>query len=401
VILDLALAFGAGLLSFASTCVLPLVPAYIAYMGGRAIPQPGQPGTPPQLRLLFNALLFVAGFTTAFVALGASAALIAADLRALRPLLLQLAGVALVLIGVALLVFGRVPGLMREIRLDVAHRLPRVPWASYVVGLAFAIGWTPCVGPILAAILIRAGDRGTAGEGAILLAAYSMGLGVPFLAAAGFSGILTRALARVRGAYAAINAAAAIFLIAMGLLIFSNRLTLFNSYFPYIGLNTPFESLAAPSSPRPSTAVAGFLKPGSPAPDFSLKDTDGRTVSLGNLKGKPVLINFWATWCVPCRDELPLIAGAYRAHQDQGFVVVAINFGDESLETVQKYWRDNSLEPPPVLDPQGRASAAYGVALKSSGLPVSVFIARDGTVSRYWPYPLTSDDLNSELRRIL
>ena len=399
-ILDLALAFGAGLLSFASTCVLPLVPAYIAYMGGRSVTAFDEPGKRQQLRLLVNALLFVAGFTTAFVVLGASAGLIGADLRALRPFLLQLAGVALVLIGLALLIFGRIPGLMREKRLDVAHRLPRVPWASYVVGLAFAIGWTPCVGPILAAILIRAGDRGTAIDGAILLAAYSIGLGLPFLAAAAFSGVLTRALARVRGAFAAINAVAAIFLIAMGILIFSNRLTELNSYFPFIGLTTPFDSLVKPTSPSPSPG-AGFLKPGSKAPDFTLADTDGRTITLSGFKGRPVLVNFWATWCLPCREELPLITSAYRAHRDQGFAVVAINFGNESAETVQKYWRDNSLEPPPALDPQGTASAAYGVTLKSSGLPVSVFIARDGTVSRYLPYPLTTYDLNTELKNIL
>src|SRR6202171_2756143 len=159
-IVDLALAFLAGLLSFASTCVLPLVPAYVAYMGAAAT---GSETTfRQQLRVLGNAALFVAGFATAFVALGASFGLIGADLKAYRPLLLQIAGAALVLIGIALLVLGRITGLMGEERFDVAHRLPRAPWASYVIGLAFAIGWTPCVGPILAAILLRAGGSGTA-----------------------------------------------------------------------------------------------------------------------------------------------------------------------------------------------------------------------------------------------
>ena len=163
-IVDLALAFLAGLLSFASTCVLPLVPAYVTYMGAAAA------GTTmtlrQQLHVLGNAALFVAGFASAFVALGASFGLIGADLKAYRPLLLQVAGVALVLIGIALLALGRIPGLMGEKRFDIAHRLPRAPWASYVIGLAFAIGWTPCVGPILAAILLRAGSSGTAAQGA-------------------------------------------------------------------------------------------------------------------------------------------------------------------------------------------------------------------------------------------
>src|SRR5207253_4701308 len=202
-IVDLTLAFLAGLLSFASTCVLPLVPAYVTYMGAASA------GTTMTLRqhlgVLGNAALFVAGFGSAFVALGASFGLIGADLKAYRPLLLQVAGVALVLIGIALLTLGRIPGLMGEKRFDIAHRLPRAPWASYLIGLAFAIGWTPCVGPILAAILLRAGSSGTAAQGAVLLAVYSAGLGLPFLVAAGLSGMLTQVLSRIRGAYGILN----------------------------------------------------------------------------------------------------------------------------------------------------------------------------------------------------
>lgn len=396
-ILDLALAFLAGLLSFASTCVLPLVPAYIAYMGAAVA---GTPSTMrQQLTVLGNAALFVAGFATAFVALGASFGLIGADLRAYRPILLQIAGIALVLIGIALLAWGRIPGLMGEKRLDIAHRLPRTPWAAYVIGLAFAIGWTPCVGPILAAILLRAGSTGTAGQGALLLAAYSAGLGLPFLIAAGLSGVLTRLLARVRGAYAALNAVAAVFLIGMGVLIFSNRLTLFNDFFPVVAVTTPFDSHFRTGNPTP--AAHGAVQVGEPAPAFTLKDVDGQTISMASLKGHPVLVSFWATWCVPCRDELPLIRDEYLAHRNEGLAVVAIDYGDESSNTIQTFWKSMNLQPAPVLDPEGKAADAYGVALNSSGLPVSVLIARDGTVSSYEPFPLTSDYLDPALAKIL
>src|ERR1700736_2501847 len=128
----LALAFAGGLVSCASTCFLPLLPAYVTYMGGRAIALPDQNALSQQLRVLGNALLFIAGFATVFVAFGAAAGLIGADLRAYRPLLLQVAGLALVVMGVVLL--GGVPWLLRQFRVEVAHRLPRNPWASYVVG---------------------------------------------------------------------------------------------------------------------------------------------------------------------------------------------------------------------------------------------------------------------------
>ena len=396
-ILDLALAFLAGLLSFASTCVLPLVPAYIAYMGAAASGMPST--TRQQLTVLGNAALFVAGFTTAFVALGASFGLIGADLRAYRPVLLQIAGIALVLIGIALLAWGRIPGLMGEKRFDIAHRLPRTPWAAYVIGLAFAIGWTPCVGPILAAILLRAGSTGTAGQGALLLAVYSAGLGLPFLVAAGLSGMLTQLLARVRGAYAALNAVAAVFLIGMGVLIFSNRLTLFNDFFPVVAVTTPFDSRFSSGNPTP--APHGSVQVGKPAPDFTLTDVDGNTVAMSQLKGKPVLITFWATWCVPCRDELPLIRDAYLAHRNEGLAVVAIDFGNESRDTIRSFWKSMNLQPAPVLDPNGKASDAYGVALNTSGLPVSVLVARDGSVSSFQPFPLTRDYLDPALAKIL
>ena len=396
-ILDLALAFLAGLLSFASTCVLPLVPAYIAYMGAAAA---GTPSTmSQQLSVVGKAALFVAGFATAFVALGASFGLIGADLRAYRPVLLQIAGIALVLIGIALLFWGRIPGLMGEKRLDIAHRLPRTPWAAYVIGLAFAIGWTPCVGPILAAILLRAGSTGTAAQGALLLAVYSAGLGLPFLIAAGISGVLTRLLVRVRGAYAVLNAVAAVFLIGMGVLIFSNRLTLFNDFFPVVAVTTPFDAHFETGNPTP--AAHGSVQVGKTAPDFRLTDVDGHQVSLASLRGHPVLVSFWATWCVPCRDELPLIRDEYLAHRNEGLSVVAIDFGNESPDTIKVFWKSMNLQPVPVLDPEGKAADAYGVALSSSGLPVSVLIARDGTVSAYEPFPLTADYLDPALAKIL
>ena len=397
-ILDGALAFLAGLLSFASTCVLPLVPAYVTYMGATAAGTEASVGQ--QLKVLGNAALFVAGFATAFVALGASFGLIGADLRAYRPLLLEVAGIALVLIGIALLIWGRIPGLMREKRFDIAHRLPRTPWAAYLIGLAFAIGWTPCVGPILAAILLRAGSGGTAAQGALLLAFYSAGLGLPFLIAAGLSGMLTRLLARVRGAYAVLNAVAAVFLIGMGVLIFSNRLTLFNDYFPVLAVTTPFDSHFESANPTP--APRGTVQVGKPAPDFQLSDLEGKPVSLQQLRGRPVLITFWATWCVPCRDELPLIRDEYLAHRLEGLAVVAIDYGNESTDTIRAYWTSMELQPAPVLDPDGQASRRYGVTVTiSSGLPVSVLVARDGVVSSYEPFPLTRDYLDPALAKIL
>ncbi len=379
----LGIAFLGGLLSCISVCFLPLIPAYITYLGGRAAGPPGVPPVSQQLTVLGNALLFIAGFSTVFILFGAAAGLLGANLTQYRSILLKVAGIALIVMGVAMV--GLMPWLMREFHLDIAHRLPRTPWASYAVGMAFAVGWTPCVGPILAAILVIAADSATAAQGALLLAAYSAGMAIPLLVAAGIAGQLTRVVRNIYAAGRVLNSVAAVFLISMGLLIFSNRLTLLNSYLPYL--------------PDRITGN-GRVQVGLPAPAFTVTDLDGHRVSLAALKGRPVLINFWATWCTPCREELPMIESAYRAHRDQGFTVVAIDY-KESAGAVRKFWSDLKLEPAPFLDPDGRVADAYGVGLSSTGLPVSVFLARDGSVSAFAPFALDPDYLSKQLKAIL
>src|SRR3982075_88071 len=179
---DLGVAFLAGLVSCASACVLPMLPVFVAYMGGvAALPSGESSRSGRRFAVAVNAVLFVAGFSTAFVALGALAGLVGADLAPYRQPLVLASGVVFVICGIALL--GGVPWLQQEWRFQFAHRLPHGPLASYLIGLAFAIGWTPCVGPILAAVLVQAANSATAVRGALLLTAYSAGLGLPFVVA--------------------------------------------------------------------------------------------------------------------------------------------------------------------------------------------------------------------------
>jgi cytochrome c-type biogenesis protein len=176
-------AAAAGLLSFLSPCVLPLVPPYLTYIAGTTLEDLADGGPARARRDTFlAALLFVAGFTTVFVGLGATASVFGQVLRANLSLLSVLAGLAIVAMGLHFLGLFRLAFLYREKRLDVAK--PVGLWGAYVMGLAFAFGWTPCIGPILAAILTVAGAEGTVARGAGLLMVYSAGLGLPFLIAA-------------------------------------------------------------------------------------------------------------------------------------------------------------------------------------------------------------------------
>ncbi|MBR0697094.1 cytochrome c biogenesis CcdA family protein [Bradyrhizobium lablabi] len=174
----------AGLVSFLSPCVLPLVPPYLIYLTGTTIEQVNQGGTTQASKraVMTAALMFVLGFSTVFVALGASASFVGGLVRAWSSELAILAGIIIIIMGLHFLGVTRIGLLMREGRLTAPK--PVGLWGAYVMGLAFAFGWTPCIGPILAAILSIAAAEATMTKGAGLLAVYSAGLGIPFLLAA-------------------------------------------------------------------------------------------------------------------------------------------------------------------------------------------------------------------------
>jgi cytochrome c-type biogenesis protein len=174
----------AGMLSFLSPCVLPLVPPYLVYLTGTSLERFADAETEPRVRreTIAAALLFVLGFSTVFVALGASASVIGAVLRTYSSELAIVAGLGIVVMGLHFLGLTPIAFLMREKRLGMAK--PVGLWGAYLMGLAFAIGWTPCIGPILAAILAIAASEATVAKGAGMLAIYSLGLGVPFVVAA-------------------------------------------------------------------------------------------------------------------------------------------------------------------------------------------------------------------------
>ena len=180
----IAAALLAGLVSFLSPCVLPLVPPYLVFLTGTSIERfaDQEPETRVKRETVAAALLFVAGFTTVFVALGASASVVGSVVRAYSHPLGIIAGVAIIVMGLHFLGITPIAFLHRQKRLEVAK--PVGLWGAYVIGLAFAFGWTPCIGPILAAILAVAASEQTVARGAGLLAVYSLGLGIPFVVAA-------------------------------------------------------------------------------------------------------------------------------------------------------------------------------------------------------------------------
>ena len=190
----------AGLISFLSPCVLPLVPPYLCYMAGVSLDQ--LTGTTEERVarqfVMLSALGFVLGFATVFVSLGAAASAIGQLIRSHLDVLSLAGGVVVIIMGLHFLGAFHIPILARQMRMEPRNH-PAGPIGSYIMGLAFAFGWTPCIGPVLAAIIGVAGTEATVGRGALLLAAYSAGLGIPFLVAGFFAGPFMHFMRRFRG----------------------------------------------------------------------------------------------------------------------------------------------------------------------------------------------------------
>ncbi|MDO8977781.1 MAG: cytochrome c biogenesis protein CcdA [Afipia sp.] len=210
-------ALAAGVISFLSPCVLPLVPPYLIYLTGATIEHVAndEEQRASKRAVMLSALIFVLGFSTVFVALGASASLIGGWIRAWSAQLSIVAGIAIILMGLHFLGLTRIGFLMREGRLPIPK--PVGLWGAYVMGLAFAFGWTPCIGPILAAILSVAASETTVTKGAGLLAVYSAGLGIPFLIAAFMVERFSSVLARMKKHLATVERAMGVLMVIVGI----------------------------------------------------------------------------------------------------------------------------------------------------------------------------------------
>ena len=221
----LAAAFVAGLVSFLSPCILPLIPAYLSFMTGLTSAELSAAGR-PVARVMMPAALFVLGFSLVFVALGASASVLGQFLTQYRPVAEKIGGLFVVAFGVLMLGIVKVPWLYGEARAELSSSRAFGRASALAMGIAFAAGWTPCVGPILATILGMASATGSVARGALLLVAYSAGLAVPFLLVALLFDRAAPLLKWLNRHTLAVNRIAGVVLIIVGLLITTGRLAL-------------------------------------------------------------------------------------------------------------------------------------------------------------------------------
>jgi cytochrome c-type biogenesis protein len=320
-----AISFAAGILSFLSPCVLPLVPGYISLISGVSIDRLKE-GASSRRAVILNSLAFNAGLSVIFLILGTTAGLVGSAITS-NPWIRIIGGIVIIAFGLQLIGLLKITALYKDTRF-FSDEKPRGMLGSAALGIAFAAGWTPCIGPILGGIIGLAATSGGWRSGLVLSAFYSAGLAVPFLLTGlginqflGFYSNFRKHLHKV-------EVVSGIVLILVGLLVMTGQSTLlassrFMAWFPnaegWLKLKEPVSSSPAPA---PNTVFE-------PAPDVEFQTLAGKSFRLSELHGQVVLLNFWATYCIPCREEIPALNSLQHDLESQGLKVVGASLDDD------------------------------------------------------------------------
>jgi cytochrome c-type biogenesis protein len=372
--ITIGIAFIAGILSFLSPCVLPLVPGYISLMSGVSIDSLKEGGSGGNARraVILNSLAFNAGLSVIFLALGTTAGLVGASIIS-NPWVRGIGGVIIILFGLQLIGLLKISTLYKDTRF-FSNEKPRGALGSFTLGIAFAAGWTPCIGPILGGIIGLAAASGGWRSGLVLSAFYSAGLAIPFLVTGlginqflAFYGKFRRHLHKV-------EVVSGVVLIIVGLLVMTGQSTLLTSSRLAAWLpNAESWIKVKPAAPAPaSTTAAGNFEP---APDVQFQTLGGQEFRLGQLRGNVVLLNFWATWCIPCREEIPVLNEMQKELEARGLRVVGASLEDTAagVESYQNEVRKFEYQ---VLVGGDEAKAKFG----GTPLPTTYLIDRDGRI---------------------
>ncbi len=373
-----------GLFSFFSPCVLPLVPLYIGYLAGGTKEKDAQGKIYyPRKRVLVNTIFFVLGVSFAFFLLGFGFTAAGRFFSGNRLLFARIGGVLVILFGLYQLGVFRSKALSSEHRLPLRlNRLSMNPLTALIFGFTFSFAWTPCVGPALAGVLVMASSASSASTGYLLIGVYTVGFILPFLAVGLFTGTLLDLFRKYNKVVVYTVKIGGILMILMGIMMITGWMNGITGYLSDTTTPAASETQQESSSQPDSDAV--------PAPDFTLTDQNGQTHTLSDYKGKTVFLNFWATWCGPCKSEMPDIEKLYEEYgaNEEDLIVLGVvqpndgsnPFSREGTEDeIREFIDKGGYTYPTVMDETGEISASYGI----TAYPTTFMIDKDGNVYGY------------------
>lgn len=365
----IGVSFLAGILSFLSPCVLPLVPGYISLISGVSVDRLKE-GVDSRSAVILNSLAFNAGLSIIFVALGTTAGLVGAAIIS-NPWVRIIGGLVIIAFGLQLIGLLKIGALYKDTRF-FSNDKPRGMLGSMTLGFAFAAGWTPCIGPILGGIIGLAATSGGWKSGLVLSSCYSAGLAIPFLITGLGINTFLGFYSNFRKHLHKVEVVSGVILIMIGLLVMTNRVTvLASSWLASVIPNLESRlKLKEPQNAAPTVANANAPL----APDVQFAKLDGGTLKLTDLRGRVVVLNFWATWCIPCRSEIPALSSLEKALSSSGLTVVGVSW-DDTPQGIQDFQKELKQEYTVVLGGQD-----VGSQLPASPLPTTYIIDRQGHI---------------------
>ena len=423
-----------GLLSFFSPCVLPLLPLYIGYLsGGTAVK--GEDGRMhyKQSKVLLHTVFFVTGVSFAFFLLGLGVSAVGGFFHSYQAMFARTGGILVMLFGLYQMgIFGISSVLGKEHRLPFRlDRFAMSPVTALLMGFTFSFAWTPCVGPALTSVLLMAASAATKAQGFVLIGVYTMGFVLPFLFVGLFTTQLLELFKKYRGVVQYTVKIGGILMVLMGILMFTGKMNDVTGYLSRISGTQVSQTESMEESTVPEKAEAdnegGSTEPGTggserttaeeasgetaadarpviPAVDFELEDQYGNIHRLEDYRGKTIFLNFWATWCPPCKAEMPDIQKLYEKSSTEGedavivLGVAAPNMGQEgSEEEIAAFMEEKGYTYPVLMDTEGELFASYGIM----SFPTTFMIDRDGNVFGYVSGMLSADMMDSIVRQTL
>lgn len=407
-----------GLLSFFSPCVLPLIPVYIGYLSGgtKEYDEQGKIRY-NKVKVLVNTFFFVIGVSFAFFLLGFVMTGVGRFFSGNQLLFARIGGIIVVMFGLYQLgILGSNSMLSREHRLSVRfEKMSASPLTALIMGFVLSFAWTPCVGPALSTVLIMASTTGTTGTGFMLIAVYTIGYVIPFMAVGLFTTQLLEFFRNHRSVLKYTVKIGGVLMILMGAMMFSGSMNRITGYMTTIAAesNATIEDNEVPAdvnnSETPdyidkteesteSTGNSGSendtKQEYTDAPDFSLSDQYGNIHALSDYNDKIIFLNFWATWCPPCRAELPYIQELYEEYstdEDSDVVILGVTFpglgNEQDIDGVKDFLTKNGYTFPVLLDENASLMVPYYI----NSFPTTFIILPGGKVLGYIPGGMTKD----------
>ncbi|HKB65004.1 MAG TPA: cytochrome c biogenesis protein/redoxin [Pyrinomonadaceae bacterium] len=393
--LNMLIAFAGGLLSFLSPCVLPLVPGYLSLMSGVSIDHmKGEGGSRSgALRaVVINSIAFNIGLSVIFIALGATAGLVGSSVLS-NPWIRIVGGIVIIVFGLHLIGLLKIKYLYKDTR-QFSNEKPRGVLGSLTLGIAFAAGWTPCIGPILGGIMALAATSGGWKGGFVLATFYSAGLAVPFLITGLGINKFLGFYSKFRKHLHKVEVVSGVVLISIGLLIATGYSSLLASS-RVAGWLPNFETWLRPVTPAaPLPGNSTFA----PAPDVEFEALDGKPIRLSSLHGRVVLLNFWATWCLPCRAEIPEFNALQRDLESKGLSVVGVSVSPvDTSDSIRSFQKDIKQDYTVLRGPETIGSQ-FG---NGPGLPVTYLLDREGRIRQKFNGPQTRESFEAAIKPVL